>query len=58
MIDLGEFIKSKRLEAGFSQVGLAKLMGSKEKTIMDIENGRSIPKDQTLKKTCSGFKSF
>ena len=32
--DLSEFFRSKRLEAGFTQVGLAKQMGSKDETIM------------------------
>lgn len=45
---LGEIIKSKRSQTGLSQKMLGYLAGSKPKTVMDLENGRAIPRDETI----------
>jgi transcriptional regulator with XRE-family HTH domain len=55
VIDLPGFIKSKRLEAGLSQAGLARLAGLKDETIMNIENGRTIPRNITINQLANIF---
>ena len=51
--ELGEIIRLRRIKAGLSQAGLAKLIGSKDETIMNIENNKTIPRNKTLDNLCN-----
>lgn len=49
-MDIGEVIKEKRLQKGFSQKKLAELVGCAEITIRQYENGSREPKLERLEK--------
>jgi len=48
MLTLGEIIRKRRGESGLSQEKLGKLTGCKPLTIMNIENGRTVPTNETI----------
>ncbi len=45
---LGDFLRSKRIQFGYTQASLAKLLELDPETIMNIENGRTIPRNKTI----------
>lgn len=57
MVSIGEFIKSKRTELGFSQKKLGSLVNLSDSEIMKIENGtRKTPNWESLCKIAHAFK--
>jgi ribosome-binding protein aMBF1 (putative translation factor) len=43
-----DILKERQQESGLSQAKLGKLVGSKERTVRNIETGRTVPADQTI----------
>lgn len=54
-MDLGKTIKELRQNAGLGQKELAKRLGLTVAALWKVENGRSVPKQGTIKKVCGFF---
>lgn len=53
-----EYIKQERLNAGFTQKQAAGLLGISERTLQNIESGKSVKSDQYYQYMCHVYSKF
>lgn len=56
-VSFGEHVRERRIKLNLTQVGLAELLGIRQSTLSDIENGRHAPTLETVERIAKVLKT-